>query len=37
VERPDGWRLALIVRSESATALAFDSLSQEFFTVFLEM
>jgi hypothetical protein len=30
VERPDGWRLAVIVRIDSAAASALDSLSQEF-------
>lgn len=30
VQRPDGWRLALVVRSESTAVLALDSLSQEF-------
>lgn len=32
VERPDGWRLALVVRSESAAVPALDMLSQEFLT-----
>jgi hypothetical protein len=32
VERPDGWRLALVVRKESAAAPALDSVSQEFLT-----
>lgn len=34
VERPDGWRLALIVRPESAPIL--DPVSQEFLSVPLE-
>ena len=33
VERPDGWRLALVVRNETAAAPALDSLSQEFLTL----
>jgi hypothetical protein len=31
-ERPDGWRLAVVVRNESEAAGALDALSQEFFT-----
>jgi len=30
IERPDGWRLALAVRNESAAATALDSLSRKF-------
>jgi hypothetical protein len=29
-QRPDGWRLALVVRNESAAAIALDAISQEF-------
>jgi len=36
VERPDGWRLALIVRIEYDAALALDTLSLEFLTLPLE-
>jgi len=37
VERPDGWRLALVVRSESDAALALDVLSLEFLSLPLEI
>ena len=30
VERPDGWRFAVVVRTDSEAASALDSLSQEF-------
>lgn len=30
VERPDGWRLAVAVRSESEAAAALDALAKEF-------
>ena len=33
VERPDGWRLALVVRAGSDAATALDSLSQEFLSL----
>ena len=33
LERPDGWRLALVVRNDSPAVLALDSLSQEFLTM----
>ena len=36
VERPDGWRVALIVRVESDAALALDALSTEFLSLSLE-
>jgi hypothetical protein len=32
LERPDGWRLALVVRNDSPSVPALDSLSQEFLT-----
>ena len=35
LERPDGWRLALIVRNDSPAVPALDSLSQEFLTLSL--
>jgi hypothetical protein len=35
-ERPDGWRLAVVVRNESEAAGALDSLSQEFLTTQFE-
>ena len=31
-ERPDGWRLTVVVRNESEAAGALDSLSREFLT-----
>lgn len=36
VERPDGWRLAIVVRNESTAAPALDSLSREFLTASLD-
>jgi len=30
IERPDGWRLALVVRNDSPVLLSLDALSQEF-------
>ena len=36
VERPDGWRLALVVRAGSDAASALDSLSQEFLLLALD-
>jgi len=33
IERPDGWRLALAVRSDSPVLLSLDSLSREFLSV----
>jgi hypothetical protein len=35
-ERPDGWRLAVVVRNESEAAAALDSLSREFLTTQFE-
>ena len=37
VERPDGWRLALVVHNDSAAVSGLDSLSQEFLTMSLEV
>ena len=36
VERPDGWRLALVVRAGSDAASALDVLSHEFLSLSLE-
>jgi hypothetical protein len=36
VERPDGWRLALVVRTDTDAAPALDSLSLEFLSLPLE-
>jgi hypothetical protein len=36
VERPDGWRLALIVRTDSDAAHALDALSAEFLSLPLD-
>jgi hypothetical protein len=36
VERPDGWRLVLIVRAEPEAAPALDALSHEFFSLLLD-
>ncbi|HWC60442.1 MAG TPA: hypothetical protein VHC44_12170 [Verrucomicrobiae bacterium] len=36
VERPDGWRLALVVRTGTDAVPALDQLSQEFLTTQLE-
>jgi hypothetical protein len=36
VERPDGWRFALVVRNESNVAPSLDQLSREFLSAALE-
>jgi len=33
VERPDGWRLALVARNDSPVVLSLDLLSQEFLAI----